>query len=300
VAGIWGSHRGGASGDQAAPKSSSSELLPSSPGPAPRPAANGPLALADGQDMNRVVLVGAQGRFLRSMPICVDPRCGEVQSVAWSPDGRFLAYGTTSGANWHPRDGLHLFDLARNRDWRAIPAPLTNWQDLAWSRDGKRLAYVADASTFVLQVADSNRVTKVRANATSPSWSPDGKLIVFDRFNGSRPVGISVSSADGTHVRRLTRFGAGPAWSPDGTRIAYSVSCGIRLMTPTGRDVTPNSVWKCSHIGVPGFPTWSPDGRWLAIGGAKAVFVLRPDGSALTKIWNRGTLRPSWRAVRGR
>jgi hypothetical protein len=69
-------------------------------------------------------------------------------------------------------------------------------------------------------------------------------------------------------------------------------------MTPTGSDVTPNSVWKCSHIGVPGYPTWSPDGRWLAIGGAEAVFVLRPDGSGLTKIWNRGTLRPSWRAVR--
>jgi dipeptidyl aminopeptidase/acylaminoacyl peptidase len=301
VAGIWGSHRGGASGDHAGPKqSSSSELLPSSPGPAPRPAANGPLALAVGAYTNRVVVVGAQGRFLRSLPICVDPRCGALQSVAWSPDGRFLAYGTMSGANWHPRDGLHLFDLARNRDWRAIPGPLTNWQDLAWSPDGKRLAYVAAASIFVLQVAHSNRVTEVRANATSPSWSPDGKLIAFDRFDGNKPVGVSVSRADGTHVRRLTRFGAEPAWSPDGTRIAYTVSCGIRLMTPTGLDVTPNSVWKCSHIGVQGSPTWSPDGRRLAIGGANGAFVLNPDGSGLKRIWNRAALRPSWRAVPGR
>jgi Tol biopolymer transport system component len=205
-----------------------------------------------------------------------------------------------SGATWHPRDGLHLFDLARKRDWRAIPAPLTNWQDLAWSPDGKRLAYVAGASIFVLQVAHSNRVTEVRANATSPSWSPDGKLIAFDRFDGKNPVGVSVSRADGTHVRRLTRFGAEPAWSPDGTRIAYTVSCGIRLMTPTGLDVTPHSVWKCSHIGVPGYPTWSPDGRRLAIGGANGAFVLYPDGSGLKRIWDRAALRPSWRPVRGR
>jgi Tol biopolymer transport system component len=204
-----------------------------------------------------------------------------------------------SGANWHPRDGLHLFDLARNRDWRVLPSG-PNWQDLAWSPDGKRLAHVAGASIFVLQVAHPDRLTEVRANATSPSWSPDGKLIAFDRFDGNKPVGVSVSRADGTHVRRLTRFGAKPAWSPDGTRIAYTVSCGIRLMTPTGLDVTPHSVWKCSHIGAPGYPTWSPDGRRLAIGGANGAFVLYPDGSGLKRIWDRVALRPSWRPVRGR
>jgi dipeptidyl aminopeptidase/acylaminoacyl peptidase len=302
LAGLWGSHRGGGGGARAASEPPSSPwALQKIPGRAPRPVANGPLALAAG-DPNRVVLVGARGRFLRSLPICrPDPGCGDLQSVAWSPDGRFLTYGTVTGPGgpWHPRDGLHLFDLARNRDWRALPGGLTNWQDLAWSPDGKRLAYVAGASTFVLQAAHPDRVTELRANATSPSWSPDGTLIAFDRFNGHKPVGISVSRTGGTHARRLTQLGAEPAWSPDGTRIAYTVSCGIRLMTPTGLDVTPNSVWKCSHIGFPGYPTWSPDGRWLAIGGAKAVYVLHPDGSGLKKIWNRGTLRPSWRAVRG-
>jgi hypothetical protein len=136
------------------------------PTPTGRAVKNGPLALITGSYSDRIVLIGPRGRFFRSLPICRPPKCGELQSAAWSPDGRTLAYGTASGADWHPQDGLHLFDLARNKD-RRLPAGYGNWQDLAWSPDGTRLAYVIGANIEIIRIAQPQRPTELRASATS-------------------------------------------------------------------------------------------------------------------------------------
>jgi hypothetical protein len=293
----FSSFHGGGSAPPAAPgESTAGGPQQNRPAPAPRAVRNGPLALVDAVSGTRVVLIGAGGRFFRSLPICRPPRCGGLQSIAWSPDGKTLAYGTATGpgGRWHPRDGLHLFDLARNKDRRFIPGANWGLQDLAWSPNGKKLAYVAGHAIYIINLERPKEITALRANSTSPSWSPNGKLIAYQ---GKGTWGITVSRPDGSHSRRLSKFGAAPAWSPSGNLIAYEVRCGIRLMTPTGKDVTANAVWKCAHIGVPGAPVWSPDGRRIAIGGAKGAFVMNANGSGLTRIWARPALRPSWRPV---
>jgi hypothetical protein len=293
----FSSFHGGGSAPPAAPgESTAGGPQQNRPAPAPRAVRNGPLALVDAVSGTRVVLIGAGGRFFRSLPICRPPRCGGLQSIAWSPDGKTLAYGTATGpgGRWHPRDGLHLFDLARNKDRRFIPGANWGLQDLAWSPNGKKLAYVAGHAIYIINLERPKEITALRANSTSPSWSPNGKLIAYQ---GKGTWGITVSRPDGSHLRRLSKFGAAPAWSPSGNLIAYEVRCGIRLMTPTGKDVTANAVWKCAHIGVPGAPVWSPDGRRIAIGGAKGAFVMNANGSGLTRIWARPALRPSWRPV---
>ena len=266
------------------------------PARAPRAVKNGPLALIDGQHSQWIFLIGQRGHYFRSLPICGDPKCGQVTSAAWSPDGRFLAYGTTSAAGWYPQDGLHLFDLVRNKDRRLSPG-YANWQDLAWSRDGTKLAYVTGANIEVIRIAQPQRPRELKTSATSPSWSPDGTLIAYDRFNGRETRGIFVSRSDGSHARRLSKWGSAPAWSPNGRLIAYSVRCGIRLMTPTGKDVTPVSAWNCRHIGLAGTPTWSPDGRKLAFSNAGDVYVMDANGSGLTKVWSGHAMRPAWRPL---
>ncbi len=98
--------------------------------------------------------------------------------------------------------------------------------------------------------------------ATSPSWSPDGRWIVYisDR---SGNMDIWKQPSRGGEAIQLTNSPLDeqtPAWSPDGRSIAYAVNGGSRgiYLIPEAGGIP---------VLVAGFgtqPRWSPDGRTLA------------------------------------
>jgi len=72
----------------------------------------------------------------------------------------------------------------------------------------------------VIDADGNNRRVLVR-NASYPSWSPNGDLIVFDRRRGDTDDLWTVRP-DGTGARLLVRNASFGAWSPDSGRIAFS------------------------------------------------------------------------------
>lgn len=59
-----------------------------------------------------------------------------------------------------------------------------------------------------------------------PSWSPDGKMITFSRWNA--PAGVFIANADGSNEQQL--YGGNqilsPQWSPDGSHIVFTIFKG--------------------------------------------------------------------------
>ena len=84
---------------------------------------------------------------------------------------------------------------------------------LAWSPDGKRLAFAMGYGPWTIFVvnADGSGLRRLIANGSNPDWSPDGSRISFDR--GFRWGPLMVARADGTNARYYGYGLSGP-WDP--------------------------------------------------------------------------------------
>ncbi len=167
-------------------------------------------------------------------------------------------------------DGKHSYRLTKEKGDASTPQGLFFQTWPAWSPDGKLIAFVSrrdgPGHIFVMNAdgTGARRVTTSPMEDDHPSWSADGKKIVFGR-EGALFV---VPSAGGPAKRVGKGFGnaADPAWSPDGKHIAYDYrrpGFNIREIWLMNADGT--GIRKLTNLGAKSaLPAWSPDGSQIA------------------------------------
>jgi Tol biopolymer transport system component len=180
----------------------------------------------------------------------------------------------------------------------AAAADKTFYQDVAWSRDGKRIAFTAmrnagekdmrsGISVMRSDGTEAARVTDEATLAFFVSMSPDGKRVVYAVRMGEKKSDIFIAPLDGSKPVRLTGGGYNhtPAWSPDGRRIAFisdrdGAGPQVYVMNADGSNQTRLTKDDTRDYN----PAWSPDGKRITYYAERGdrkdqVWVMNADGS---------------------
>lgn len=110
--------------------------------------------------------------------------------AAISPDGTRVAWSqplrdSSGAATWN--SAIYVAEVANPAAVRRISAGSGDYseRDIAWSPDGKRLAFLSnasgDAELYVENATGgtARKLTNVTGYVAAPAWSPDGKTIAF-------------------------------------------------------------------------------------------------------------------------
>jgi Tol biopolymer transport system component len=165
--------------------------------------------------------------------------------------------------------------------------------------------------------SELHELTKTEGNSGFPSWSPDGKRVVF-RFWSESQYGLRIINLnDGSLTTLTTGFDNFPAWSPKGDLIVFTRfsedDYDIYAIRPDGTGLKRLT----TSPGNDAHAIWSPDGKHILFSSARLgfkdeaplydevpqpygeLFVMNADGSGQRPLtdnqWEDGT--PAWAPV---
>ncbi len=241
-----------------------------------------------GNSTKPVQITGGQ---LDSLAPVIGPDGKKLYVIGQQVRGELVRYDSKSGA-WVPH-----FDSA-------------SAEFFAYSRDGQWVAYVSllDGALWRSRADGTLRLQLTTAPMTTaaPSWSPDGRRIVFAGGIAGKFDQIYLISADGGAPEPLFHDGRDrgrPNWSPDGDSIVYcyppwreSVPPPLEVLNLSTRVITrlPGSEGMLNA-------EWSPDGRYIAArtGDHKALMLFEVETQHWTELakgelnwanWSRDSL----------
>jgi TolB protein len=249
---------------------------------------------------------------LRQHSFCITPERALYPHA--SLDGRYIVY---SSNHLHP----HRYQIFLRDALGGAPLQLTqgfaNSLYPKISPDGKYIAYASDKdgrwNIYVLERKNPAGVMQISLDGEeniAPSWSSDGKRLAYCRW--SRHSGWEIVVVDlQKSTRTILGPGLYPEWNPKDQQPARLVFEGVkhshfrnsRIMTirEDGSELKEITIDSGLILTNP-MPKWSPDGRWIVFSGKKKeeetenIYLIKPDGSLLTKLTKETTKRlfPTW------
>jgi WD40 repeat protein len=198
---------------------------------------------------------------------------GDVRQLAWSSSGEFVASSALvlQGEGVPASGRVRIWAADQLRELLVLDHDSAVVDHLAWSPDGRQLAYVSGYSTVWVWTAGEPEprgpLPALRGGVVqSLTWSPGGACLAASSNDGK----VRICRADGEgkslvlHDESYTglHWVAHVAWSPDGQRLAGAYHDGIVriwLLRPHA-----DCLELSGHSEEVVHVAWSPDGKHLA------------------------------------
>lgn len=243
--------------------------------------------------------------------------------LAWSPDGRSLAYNATlpSDEPANRSDALYTIAVDGGQPVEQLVTPQAGIQVTAWWPDGKGLLYWLDPLHSASLAADGMGLLSLRLGESEPellasglahqgwqSLSPQGNLLMVKgdgRIVWAQKSLSTIDLADG-NARELNNpegsVAIDPSFSPDGSRIAFVAAkdlgdgvWGFNKPEELADWVATRTLWLQNAYGSGAYPltaagtgvyqpTWSKDGDHILYVRDNALWIIGADGGHPEKV----------------
>ncbi len=254
----------------------------------------------------------------------------EVLYPAASPDGRRIAFSGADGLYVMNADGTQARQVVAWDLSQTLWAYSNSRSRPAWSPDGARIVFgnpgtgglsvIRTDGTGLINVTEPRRADWICSNCpeysdAQPSWSADGRTIIFNRDEDLEFSTIWSMNQDGSSPYRFARMGGSATyaswsgvWAPDGKTVAFTgverlsppgptIGSGLFITTPEGGYTRRVDLVTGSFMKTVG--GWSPDLDWIVVEiqqevrgtAVNDIFILHIPTGARVRLTTDGTAR---------
>jgi len=261
------------------------------------------------QHRNHIYVMYANGSKLMDI---TPPNLSEIHGLSWSPDGLYIAFYAVKDDVYQifkvKSDGSAFIQLTFTKEGASLPSWSPDGENIMFESFSRDILGIIDLSNqkkpvpqIYIMSSDGTEVrrftVKTKADNTpmEGSYRKDGLIAVSEPFTFHASSNYIVNS-EGIIQNQFPEFSTDSpiAWSPDGTFVAYTPGreipgCfGIVMMK---FDQSEQGCLMDQKINSPiyfALPSWSPDGKYIIfssnLDGNWNIYVIRPDGSGLTRL----------------